>query len=597
MHSNRLGDSIRRLSISLVFIASLFSGLSVGNIQPAHAQGTGPCTILGDGTDSCEPDGSFAEATTITAGETQTHSISPLGDVDYVTFTLAVPSAITLETTGIDPQAGDTEMFLYNAAQQQIDYNDDKSSGTWWSYIQRCGPTSLPAGTYYAMVDKRGNNVAIPFYALTLMVNPDTTAAGCVPNTAVAIHGVTQGNYWVHQETTTRQAYAGVNSGPLQAFTLDASRGLIASIGVSLKKTAAYESYSEFVGVPSTRATTKYYFPWFSSGATSGLVSQLCFGNVGGANTTVTVNIGGVRRGAYGLGANRAQCVQYPGLNAGPVLVQGSGSVPIVASLNTRMKTNSAYTSYDEFGGVSINSSYANDFMFPWYNNTSGGTVSQLRFTNVGKSNTTVTILVHGVQQPATYALVPNQSKLISLANVNDGPVHVHSSNNVPISASMIVRLKSTASYTSYSEVMGLPAASPADSRVVFPWYSNAGAGNVTSQLRITNVGATTTTVSVTIGGTTMKSVRLSSRQSTLVSLLNVNKGPVVLQSSNSVPIVASMITYLKKGYGYTSYSEFAGQLTMPVSQLSVWFPWYGNASSGSLASQLRFGLLVSPAP
>lgn len=126
-----------------------------------------PCSLIGD---SYEPDNSAGEANPITSGSPQTHSIVPVGDEDWVTFTLPSNAGITLETTGAS--GGDTRMWLYNSSLIEIDFDDD--SGTdWFSYIDRvCGVDALPAGTYYVQVDEYYDDAQISFYDISLITTP-----------------------------------------------------------------------------------------------------------------------------------------------------------------------------------------------------------------------------------------------------------------------------------------------------------------------------------------------------------------------------------------------------------------------------------------
>jgi hypothetical protein len=610
MQRNRSASPARRASFVIIAFVLLLSLFYAERVPPARAEELPPKTpppgmedlvvaYAGATPDAYEPDNLVQDLEAgliagndqlLASGVTQTHSISPAGDVDYVKFHLDQASSITLATGGVNV-LDDTAMWLYDSSLRKLDYNDDRSPTNWHSYIQRCGPTALPAGDYYALIGKRGNDAEIESYGVTVKINP-AGPSNCIPNTTVVINGAARGSYWVHQETTTRPTpYANLNAGPVRVRALDNVKPLVASMGVSLKKTAGYESYSEFIGVPGGKLANTYWFPWYSN--VGSYVSQLCFGNVGSKATTVRVTIGTRAPVAYGLGLNRAKCVSYASLDAGPVKVDSTTSL-IVASLNTRLRNNASFTSYDEFGGLSASDSYSTDYMFPFYANlTAGTTVSQMRLANIGSSSAVVTLTVQGVAR-AKYTLLPKQGKLVSLANVNNGPVHV-TSNAQPITASMIVKLKSTAPYTGYSEFLGLPETTLNQTRFVFPWYNNSK--DLFSQLRVTNIGTARTDVTVTIGGITRGKVSLLPRQSRLVSYSGLNNGPVVLQSSNKIPIVASMVTFLKKGMGYTSYSEFAGQAGLPGNQLlqNAWFPWYGNATAGGTVSQLRIALPAKP--
>ncbi len=596
----------QKLLVGIAIPLLLLAGLYGGTVPAARAQEPLPATptpivkkTLPPGfeaqstdlsitatADSYEPDNTVQQLNEgtdplLTPGVPQTHSISPLLDIDYVKFHLDNPASITLETTGPNPTLDDTEMWLYDSNQNQIDYNDDKNPVDWYSYIQRCNATGvpdteLPAGDYYVKIDKRGGDAEIASYNITLNIN-----SGCIPNTAVDIGGSVSQNYWTHLGTTNTQSYTGTNAWPAQVSALDDVTPLIASIGVLQKKAAPWEGYTEFVGVPGSRLTDRYFFPWYS-GAT-----QICFGVVG-SPATITVKIHGTKKGTYSLAVNRAKCVTYSGVNNGPVIVQSAGGVPIIASLNTKLKSGAGYGSYTEFGGLSASDTAATDFMFPWYNNASGY-VSQLRFANIGSAPTTVTVWIGGVAQSPTYNLNPNQGALASFPNVNNGPVHVKSSGGVPIAASMIIKMKNSATYSSYTEFLGLPEAFLTETQFVFPRYNYSG--NLVSSIRFTNLGATDTSVTVTIAGVTRKTYSLGVGQTDFYSKSALNAGPVVVQSSGGVPIVASMIVYVKKGTGTTSYSEYIGQLGLPTNQLtsSSWFPWYNNAAN--YVSQFRFAI------
>jgi hypothetical protein len=124
--------------------------------------------------DSYEPDDSYTQASTIVSGVRQTHSIYPVGDFDWVTFTITQLSKVTLQTSGITD--GDTEMWLYDGAgvpSTTIAYNDDGGTGH-YSLIN----TVLAPGTYYVKVNEYDNDEEIPYYYIdysALFVTPTFT--------------------------------------------------------------------------------------------------------------------------------------------------------------------------------------------------------------------------------------------------------------------------------------------------------------------------------------------------------------------------------------------------------------------------------------
>jgi hypothetical protein len=221
-------------------------------------------------------------------------------------------------------------------------------------------------------------------------------------------------------------------------------------------------------------------------------------------------------------------------------------------------------------------------YTFPWYNNVDIN--SQLRFGNVGTVNTTVTVTVGG-QFKGSYLLKPNESTRVSYKDLSAGPVKVTSSGNVPIIASMRVAYFNAGKWTDFSEMMGMPTSSLSTS-YSFPVYNNV---DYNTQLRFGNVGTTTTTVTVTIGGVMKGTYTLAPNQSTRIRYEGLNSGPVVVQSSGNVPIIASIrVAYLDSTLNkWTSFAEMMG---LPREQFttSYLFPWYNNID---LNTQLRFGV------
>ena len=127
--------------------------------------------------DGYEPDDTSAQATSISSGSPQTHSISPAGDVDWVTFTLLGTSGVVIETSG---PSGDTRMWLYDNGLSEIEFDDDDGPGLFSRIDRVCGIDPLAAGTYYVMLDTdRGfRNVKILAEAVTATTaTPATTAA------------------------------------------------------------------------------------------------------------------------------------------------------------------------------------------------------------------------------------------------------------------------------------------------------------------------------------------------------------------------------------------------------------------------------------
>ena len=229
------------------------------------------------------------------------------------------------------------------------------------------------------------------------------------------------------------------------------------------------------MGLPSSQLTNTYVMPWYNN---VDLNSQLRFGNVGSSSTTIYVTVAGVVKGSYTLAPSQSTRISYTGLNNGPVVVQSSGGVPIIASERVAYTPDggTTWTSFSELMGLP-QSQLTTTYWMPIYDNADVN--DQLRFGNVGSSSTTVTVTVGGVVQ-GSYTLAPSQSTRISYTGLNNGPVELQSSGGVPIITSKRVAYYNGSAWTSFAEMMGLPA-SQLTTSYVMPWYNNV---DLNSQLR-----------------------------------------------------------------------------------------------------------------
>ena len=119
--------------------------------------------------DEYESDDTAATARTITTdGVAQTHSFHVGTDVDWVTFTLAATSHVTIATDG--DVGGDTILNLYgpNSSTTLVESDDDDGVGL-YSQIVRTGTNSLPAGTYYVRVSEYLQNNTLSRYTLSVL--------------------------------------------------------------------------------------------------------------------------------------------------------------------------------------------------------------------------------------------------------------------------------------------------------------------------------------------------------------------------------------------------------------------------------------------
>ena len=451
------------------------------------------------------------------------------------------------------------------------------------------------SGNYSFVVSSNWNGSVTPFLSGTTFTPLSRTYTGLntdqtdqnyttflASNVNVRVAGALQGNYIVASQSASRQSYASLNNGPVTVTSTN-TIPVVASerIAYSPDGGSTWTSYAELMGLPSGKLTDTYIFPWYNS---INLSSQVAFANVGSSNTTVTVTIGGVVKGSYPLTPSQSMRIKYPGLNTGPVKVQSTGSVPIVASERIAFTPDAGvtYTNYFELMGLPL-SSLSDTYYYPWYNSVNFS--SQVSFANVGNTSTTVTVTIGGVVR-GSYLLGPNQSMRLKYAGLNTGPVKVQSSSSVPIISSERVSYTPDAgvTYPSFSEMIGLPVGQLTDN-FYFPWYNSV---DHSMQVSFANVGTASTTVTVTIAGVVQGSYLLTPNQSVRYKYTAVNSGPVRISSSASVPIIASERVSYTPDAGVT-YTSFAEMLGLPGGQLTTTyvFPWYNSVN---LNTEIRFG-------
>src|SRR5258706_1339293 len=107
-------------------------------------------------------------------------------------------------------------------------------------------------------------------------------------------------------------------------------------------------SFSEMMGLPGNQLTDTYYFPWYNNVT---MDTQLRFANLGNTSTDITVTIAGVAQTPITVAAGTSTRVSYP-FNAGPVQVQSSRSVPILAAERDAWLINGAVRRFSGMMGM-----------------------------------------------------------------------------------------------------------------------------------------------------------------------------------------------------------------------------------------------------
>jgi hypothetical protein len=178
------------------------------------------------------------------------------------------------------------------------------------------------------------------------------------------------------------------------------------------------------------------------------------------------------------------------------------------------------------------------------------------------------------------FTLLQGTAARKSYAGIDKGPVRVRSANPAaPFVVSERVTFTFNAAPTSFSELMGLPN-NQVHSVYWLPWYDNK---TMSTQLRISNVSATTATIRIAIAGQVMPGSPFTLGPGLSVSQVYlVNQGPVKITSN--VDILASQRVIHKANGANTSFSEM---IAMPADRVNkvFWLPWYNNKTQ---STQLR---------
>jgi len=248
--------------------------------------------------DSYEPDNNSGAAKTITAGVQQTHSIVPVGDVDWYKFTLTDLSSVTIQTSG--SMFDDTEMWLYDPSLSQIGYNDDISVGV--NFLSRITASNLAAGTYYVKVDRFDNDAEIYPYKIDLAVTtapgPPAVLSGAAQGVSSvtwnwsAVTGATQ--YKLYPSTggpAITVAGTTLNQADLSTNTAYGARASAANSGGESAKTAEAIIYTlaapptgyRFVSAQDNSITVQ----WGANQNPAGTQYRLDYWTAGGSTTSV----------------------------------------------------------------------------------------------------------------------------------------------------------------------------------------------------------------------------------------------------------------------------------------------------------------------
>jgi hypothetical protein len=549
----------KQLWIRILIAGIVLGALCIREVPPAQAQ-KGDLRMAVDVTaspDIYEPDDTNDLAHLIASGATETHSISPETDVDWVKFKLTIKSAISIETMSTDPHEApllyDTDLSLYDSNMNLITENDDKMPGTLWSFIQQCGaaaPTAggaLLPGTYYIKIIEQGQDREIPSYNLVFKKN-----SGCLPTTDIYIAGALQGKYTINPTRAAGVSYFGIQNGPVKVHSSTpfaaSERGFF----------GMFYTYNEVMGYPNNQLTTHYWFPWYDD------VNMITWVLVGNPSTTqtanVTIKMAGTTMGTYAIPPFGNITPRF-GVENGPVEI--ISNISVFASQRVLMGWPSGAQSFDEVLGYPHNK-LTSHYWFTWYDDKDMQTSIM-----VGNPNSTktahVTIKIAGVKQ-GTYPVAPKHTLAQAYENVQSGPVEVISDIAVFASERGIF---GDAPYQTFNEVVGYPH-NQLTNNYWFPWYDNV---HMINWVLVGNPSPSKTAhVTIKIAGVTVGTYNIPPYGNVTPTFDGWQTGPVQV-ISNVVVFTSERGLYGWPGTG-ASFNEILGMANNKLTT-DYWFTWY----------------------
>jgi subtilisin family serine protease len=384
----------------------------------------------------------------------------------------------------------------------------------------------------------------------------------------VTIGVAPMGSYPISSSEDWVESYNGTNGGPV---VIQSNNG--SNIVASLLQFRRPGTSGEWTDMTQTMALTNaqisdaYYFPRYDF-ADPKKYNSLQLANFDTISTTINVTIGGVLRGSYPLAAGSSQNVTFPGLTAGPVLVESDNGALIIASLYELKRTSSTglYTGQTQMMGLP-ESQLSTTYIIPRYNYTLQDVIPYLVFANAGNTSTTITVTIGGILR-GTYPMAAGQSTVQSYSGVNGGPVVIASNNGVNIIASLLQfrRPGTTGEWTGMTQTMALTNNQISDA-YVFPRYDFSDLKKYNS-IQLANYDSFATNIDVTIGGVLRGTYPLAAGSSQNVTFPDVVGGPVVVESDNNALIIASLYE-LKRTSDTGLYTGQTQMMGLPLSQIS----------------------------
>ncbi|MFZ5883703.1 MAG: DUF7402 domain-containing protein [Chloroflexota bacterium] len=433
--------------------------------------------------------------------------------------------------------------------------------------------TFTPASRTYTNVtaNQTGQNYTAAF-------NPTSSCA----NVNVNIGSNLMGTYAIPSGSDTRLTY-NASGGPVK---VESTNGVNIVSAIRLQSYANNTLYSfvETMGVPQGLLSYKYVFPTYNN-TWAPLNSQIRVSNLETTPTTVRITIGSSVVWEQQMQGLEEQRLYFP-VSGGPVIVESlDTSKKIVAAIRLQSYANNLLYSFSETMGIP-DQMLSYRYYFPTYNNTWAPLNSQIRVSNLETTPTTVRITI-GSSVVWEREMQGREEQRLYFP-VSGGPVIVESLDTSKKIVAAI-RLQSYANNILYSfvETMGVPEGL-LSYKYYFPTYNNTWTP-LNSQIRVSNLETTPTTVRITIGSSVVWEQQMQGREEQRL-YFPVSGGPVIVESLDTSKKIVAAIRL--QSYANNTLYSFSETMGIPLEQMSsvFYFPTYNNTWT-PLNSQLRFGV------
>jgi hypothetical protein len=342
------------------------------------------------------------------------------------------------------------------------------------------------------------------------------------------------------------------------------------------------KSVAETIGMPASQLSDTYYFPWYAHSVW--VDTELRIANVGNVSSDVTITIGTNVYGPVTIKPQETYRPKFPGLVAGPIIIEGTAGVPLVASERMAWKVAGNVTTVADM--IGLPDVLTDDkFTFPWYVQDAV-TDTELRIANVGNVDSDVNILI-GDTVYGPFTVEPDQTLRKKFAGENAGPMRVQGTVAVPLAVTQRLAWKVGGNVRTVTEMLGLPDDQAADT-LYFAWYTHDSTAQTV--LRITNIGGADSSVDVTIGGVGQGTHVVPVDEAIELEFPGVDAGPMVLEGDLGVPIVATQL--IKWNWNGQVWSR-AEVMTLPDGLLDTryFFPWYAQVIGKWTQTELRLAV------